>query len=163
LGALVGAAREYLQATRVKWGRVCGALRGTKATGAGMQKLTTLFQLVQNGESEDKYGDEAARLLRFATRVTGEQAERFGLGGNGQPLRAAGDLLLEGLSEGPEGRAAVRRHVHTVLGMFASRLHEAWESDRKHAIWYPALSVCYTSSGVTARVRDAKLVAPLLV
>jgi hypothetical protein len=91
--------------------------------------------------------------------VTGE---RFGLGGNGQPLREAGDLLLEGLGEGPEGLAAVRRHVHTVLGMFSSRLHEAWESDKKHAIWYASLSMCYTTSGVTSRVRDAKLVTPLV-
>jgi superfamily II DNA or RNA helicase len=161
--ALVDAAREYLRSTRVKWGQVSGSLRGRiKANAAGIQKLTSSFQLVQNGGSEDKYGGEAARLLRFATRVTGEQAARFGLGGDGQALRAAGALLLEGLGEGPEGRAAVRRHVHTVLGVFASRLHEAWEGDRRHAIWYPALSVCYTTSGVTTRVRDAKLVTPLV-
>jgi hypothetical protein len=61
-----------------------------------------------------------------------------------------------------EMQPLVRRHVHTVLGMLASRMHEPWELEKQLASWYPALSVCYTTSGVTTRVRDAKLVTPLV-
>jgi hypothetical protein len=157
-GVLRSAARRYLRRTRTDAKSLSGSLKTRiKANGLARKMMTEMFRVVQNRDSEDSYARMATRLLRFSTRVNSEQAGRFGLGED-HTLLHAGAALWKSVLDAAETSA----HVHRVMCVFALRTLKVWDPDTRHAIWLPALSACYSDSGMEARVRPAHEVTPLL-